>query len=453
MSPFPLCLSNCSAALPLTTAKTSTTAGLCLALPLFAVLTLHRGFTAGIVGFTTATHDAIQVIQSYKNENENATEFDSILPALTKINQTGSSSTSTISSFCDIWSSTAKNRLEFRTAQLELADSMYFNPSQALALDLGLSSLSRGQIYDAFIQHGPDNDPDSARSMVTRTKTAMTTAGKPESPALGADQSEWLDQFLTIRTNTLKNPSNKASQAGWSKTVTRVQSYSYALKNGQINFNDSLIALDNDGAQITVPCRLELWTEFVPVSSNVSSKSGLSAGVIAGIVIAVLVVVGGAGFFGWRWWEKHQEKMEFSELKDRLLFAIPKKGRLNEKCLQILSGADIQFTRSNRLDIALSTNLPIAIVFLPAADIAQFVANGNIDIGITGQDIIAESNVKVDNILELGFGKCDLCIQVPESSSFKTPEDLVGKRIVTSFDGIATRYFEDLDNIVNLRDG
>ncbi|KAJ1533378.1 ATP phosphoribosyltransferase (ATP-PRTase) (ATP-PRT), partial [Nowakowskiella sp. JEL0078] len=145
--------------------------------------------------------------------------------------------------------------------------------------------------------------------------------------------------------------------------------------------------------------------------------------------------------------------MEFTELKDRLLFAIPKKGRLNDKCLQILAGADIQFTRANRLDIAHSTNLPISIVFLPAADIAQFVANGNVDIGITGQDIIAESNVDVDQILKLGFGKCDLSIQVPESSPIKTPEDLVGKRIVTSFDGFATRYFENLDRVVNQRNG
>ena len=73
-----------------------------------------------------------------------------------------------------------------------------------------------------------------------------------------------------------------------------------------------------------------------------------------------------------------------NHLPDRLLFAVPKKGRLYEKCCNLLSGADIQFRRSNRLDIALSTNLPIALIFLPAADIPVFVGEGNCDLGITG---------------------------------------------------------------------
>ena len=65
-------------------------------------------------------------------------------------------------------------------------------------------------------------------------------------------------------------------------------------------------------------------------------------------------------------------------LQDRLLLAIPKKGRLYETCISLLNGADIQFKRAHRLDVALVTNLPIALVFLPAADIPRFVANGNV---------------------------------------------------------------------------
>jgi ATP phosphoribosyltransferase len=61
-------------------------------------------------------------------------------------------------------------------------------------------------------------------------------------------------------------------------------------------------------------------------------------------------------------------------LEGRLLFAIPKKGRLNAQVLKLLAGADIQFHKSNnRLDIALSTNFPLAMVFLNASDIAKFV--------------------------------------------------------------------------------
>ncbi|KAJ3341579.1 ATP phosphoribosyltransferase (ATP-PRTase) (ATP-PRT) [Gonapodya sp. JEL0774] len=136
---------------------------------------------------------------------------------------------------------------------------------------------------------------------------------------------------------------------------------------------------------------------------------------------------------------------DLSDLSDRLLFAVPKKGRLAELTLKFLDGADIQFHRKQRLDIALSTNLPVAVVFLPAADIPKYIAEGNVDLGITGKDMIAEADVHVNEIMPLGFGKCKLSVQVPIRSNIKDPKDLVGKRIVTSFENLAKVYFGDLD--------
>eukprot|EP00842_Homolaphlyctis_polyrhiza_P003053 jgi/Hompol1/3749/HPOL_003344-RA len=133
--------------------------------------------------------------------------------------------------------------------------------------------------------------------------------------------------------------------------------------------------------------------------------------------------------------------MDSEQLKDRLLFAVPKKGRLNEKCMKLLDGADIQFSRMHRLDIALSTNLPIALVFLPAGDIAKFVGEGNVDIGITGQDMVVENGVAVSELLPLGFGKCDLTVQLPIESPIHSIDQLIGKRIVTSFETTVKHYF------------
>ncbi|KAG0200915.1 ATP phosphoribosyltransferase (ATP-PRTase) (ATP-PRT) [Mortierella sp. GBA30] len=135
------------------------------------------------------------------------------------------------------------------------------------------------------------------------------------------------------------------------------------------------------------------------------------------------------------------------DLPDRLLFAVPKKGRLHTSCLSLLEGADIQFHRKNRLDIALVKNLPIALVFLPAGDIAKFVGEGNVDLGITGQDMVAEAEAqdKVTEILELGFGKCRLCVQVPVKDGAAKVEELVGKRIATSFEGISSNFFKEVD--------
>lgn len=48
-------------------------------------------------------------------------------------------------------------------------------------------------------------------------------------------------------------------------------------------------------------------------------------------------------------------------LQDRLLFAVPKKGRLYEKAIDLLAGADIKYNRAHRLDVALVQNYPIAL--------------------------------------------------------------------------------------------
>lgn len=133
--------------------------------------------------------------------------------------------------------------------------------------------------------------------------------------------------------------------------------------------------------------------------------------------------------------------MDASDLQDKLLFAVPKKGRLNEQCIALLNGAGVEFKKSHRLDIALSTNLPIALIFLNASDIAKFVGDGNVDIGITGQDMVAENGAKVEELLTLGFGKCKLQVLVPQDSEFQTVDQLIGKRIVTSFDNVVKSYF------------
>ena len=100
-------------------------------------------------------------------------------------------------------------------------------------------------------------------------------------------------------------------------------------------------------------------------------------------------------------------------------------------------------------------NLDIALVFLPAADIPTFVGEGRVDIGITGRDQVAEYEADpsstgasgVDEVLDLGFGKCKLQIQVPEGSQFQTSNDLVGQRIATSFMGLTERFFAKLEGV------
>ncbi|KAF2740391.1 ATP phosphoribosyltransferase [Polyplosphaeria fusca] len=142
-----------------------------------------------------------------------------------------------------------------------------------------------------------------------------------------------------------------------------------------------------------------------------------------------------------------------NSLNDRLLFAVPKKGRLHQACLDLLLGSDIQFHRHSRLDIALVKNLPLALVFLPAADIPTFVGEGRVDLGITGRDQVAEhesvtpstATTGVVEILDLGFGKCSLQVQVPQKGAITRPEELIGRNVVTSFTNLAEQYFRKLE--------
>ncbi|KAI9814803.1 MAG: ATP phosphoribosyltransferase (ATP-PRTase) (ATP-PRT) [Pycnora praestabilis] len=147
-----------------------------------------------------------------------------------------------------------------------------------------------------------------------------------------------------------------------------------------------------------------------------------------------------------------------NHLEGRLLFAVPKKGRLQQATLDLLHGSDIQFHRYSRLDIALVQNHPIALVFLPAADIPTFVGEGRVDLGITGRDQVAEhesitpanSTTGVEEVLDLGFGKCKLQVQVPEKGQYREAKELVGKHVVTSFVGLSEAYFAKLEGQENL---
>merc|ERR1719343_1175841 len=108
---------------------------------------------------------------------------------------------------------------------------------------------------------------------------------------------------------------------------------------------------------------------------------------------------------------QHSHSGHQSTQESHLLFAIPKKGRLYEKIRTMLQGAGIEYTRKDRIDIAHCKNLPMSLVFLPAKDIATYVAEGDVDLGITGEDCVAESEAEVDVLMKLGFGKCNLSVQ------------------------------------------
>jgi len=133
----------------------------------------------------------------------------------------------------------------------------------------------------------------------------------------------------------------------------------------------------------------------------------------------------------------------------KVLFAIPKKGRIHEEVMKIIKGSGLDAKRPERLDVAVHKDLPLKLVFLPSADIPTYVMEGNVDIGISGSDMLEEASFAaghdrpvVEVMQELGIGKCKLCLQAPKDKCHLGPKVFVGKRIVTSFPELSRRFFE-----------
>ena len=126
-----------------------------------------------------------------------------------------------------------------------------------------------------------------------------------------------------------------------------------------------------------------------------------------------------------------------------LKMAIPNKGRLNERAVELLikSGLDLGEGWGRRLYVNV-LNQDIEVMFVRAQDIPGFVAGGAIDIGITGMDQLAESGMDAECLLNLEFGHCRLSVAVPESSGIKSVNDLKdGCRVATSFPNLTKKFF------------
>jgi ATP phosphoribosyltransferase len=123
-----------------------------------------------------------------------------------------------------------------------------------------------------------------------------------------------------------------------------------------------------------------------------------------------------------------------------LRIGVPSKGRLAEQAAELLAQAGLSFRRQERSLFALVREMPVEVTFLRTEDIPVLCAEGAIHMGITGSDLVLESGVDVATRLELGVGKCRLAVCVPDDSTYKSPKELDGKRIATSFTNATAGY-------------
>lgn len=124
-----------------------------------------------------------------------------------------------------------------------------------------------------------------------------------------------------------------------------------------------------------------------------------------------------------------------------LKIAIQSKGRLNEKSIQLLTDSGINVAGASRSLTAIATGFPLEVLYLRDDDIPQAVAMGVADIGIVGQNEVAESGQNVKEVMKLGFGACRISLAVPKNCGYESLEWFDGKRVATSYPKILADFF------------
>ncbi|MCD7736640.1 MAG: ATP phosphoribosyltransferase [Lachnospiraceae bacterium] len=135
--------------------------------------------------------------------------------------------------------------------------------------------------------------------------------------------------------------------------------------------------------------------------------------------------------------------------KDRYLTFALCKGRLANQTLGLfekigISCQEISDPGTRKL-IFVNEELKLRFFLAKGPDVPTYVEYGAADIGIVVRDIIMEEQRKVYEVLDLGFGKCRMCVCGPESA-----RDLLNSqeriRVATKYPNIAKEYFYDQKN-------
>ena len=121
-----------------------------------------------------------------------------------------------------------------------------------------------------------------------------------------------------------------------------------------------------------------------------------------------------------------------NDFNGNLKLALPNKGALSEGAVDLLLKAGYRCKRSGRELVIRDSENKIDFVFLRPRDIALYVGNGIIEVGITGIDLALDSGAEVETVFPLGFGKSRFCFAAPKEQKL-TVEQFNGLRIATSY--------------------
>lgn len=137
-----------------------------------------------------------------------------------------------------------------------------------------------------------------------------------------------------------------------------------------------------------------------------------------------------------------------------LRVAVPNKGLLSDAAQDMLSEAGYRRRRDAKQLHLVDPDNAVEYFFLRPRDIALYVGEGTLDVGITGRDLLIDSGAPAAEVLSLGFGTSTFRFASPEGGVGST-DDLGGLRIATAYPGLLRRWLagRGLDATVVALDG
>jgi ATP phosphoribosyltransferase len=123
--------------------------------------------------------------------------------------------------------------------------------------------------------------------------------------------------------------------------------------------------------------------------------------------------------------------------------AIPSKGRLRERSVDLLVRAGIRLRTEGRRLHSVCNETGTAVIFAHTQDIPALVAEGAVELGVSGSDWVLEKDAPVEQHRRLGFGHCRLSVAVHVDAPYAHPADLDGRRVGTKFPRLAREFFRE----------
>lgn len=129
-------------------------------------------------------------------------------------------------------------------------------------------------------------------------------------------------------------------------------------------------------------------------------------------------------------------------MENIIRIAVQKSGRLSDDSLKLIKECGIKFYNGTGKLKSSATNFPMELLYLRDDDIPGYVADGVADLGIVGENEVAEKDKQVNILKKLGFSKCRLSLAIPKGEKYSGPGYFNGKNIATSYPKILGDYLK-----------